>query len=244
MSSAPCPDDRRDGLAWLFSTPATVLEPVLPGPGQDRATLERWHAEGLLSAVAGGVYLALPWAGLPVARCGALRTLLRSGAVVAMSSAVWARGGPGRRPLSSTETSRGARDRDDHQVDLLLPACAGRVRPREGVRTRQLAFGPADVEHRHGVPLTQPVRTAVDLVMWGTDRDQDALDWLWAHEVTTRQVRDDLSRRATSPWTFRGLEVLARVRRGEDAPLAAVPLTDPVTVWADGRDALSPNVSR
>lgn len=233
-----------DGLAWLLATRRpTALEPFLTGPGQDRASLERWHAEGLIHPVAGGVYLARAWSGLPSARCAALRLLLRPGAVVGMASAVWARGGPGRRP-PPPDAGRNVQDRDDHDVDVIVPGRPGHSRPREGVRARQLALGPEDVERCHGTPLTTPLRTTVDLLMWGTDRDQDALDWLWSHGVGPLRVRDDLRGRPSSPWTARALDVLSRVRRRQVAPLASVPLTDPVTVWARGRDALSLNASQ
>jgi hypothetical protein len=101
-----------------------------------------------------------------------------------------------------------------------------------------------EVEHWYGVPMTHPLRTAVDLLMWGTDRDQDALDWLWRGGVDPAAAQTDLSARRSSVWTVRGLDVLELSTRGEPAPLAAVPLNDPATVWAQGRDALSPNASR
>ena len=132
-------------------------------------------------------------------------------------------------------------DRDEHEVDLLLPPQAGRSRTRDGVRTRRLPFRDDEVEHVHGVPLTRPLRAAVDLVMWGTERDQPALDWLWRNGVDPSAVRADLSTRRSNAWTVRGLAVLARVGTDDAHPLAAHPLTDPATVWALGRNGLSRN---
>lgn len=235
------------GLRWLLPRGGSMLDPIVPGPGHGAAVLARWQHEGLVRPLVDGVYLAAPWADVPVARCAALALLLRTAGAIGMASSVWARGGPGRRPVErrfgTERDGEGARDRDAHEVDLLLPAVAGRSRTREGVRTRRLRVRPDEVEDRHGVPLTRPVRTAVDLAMWGTGRDQDALDWLWCHGVATAAVRAELAGRRSNAWTVRALDVLARVDLADPSPLAAVPLTDPATVWAHGRDVFSPNAS-
>lgn len=232
------------GLQWLLPSVRSLLEPIVPGPEHRAAVLARWHRDGLVHPLVDDVYVAAPWARVPAARCAAMALLLREGGAIGMASSVWARGGPGRAPLETIRPPEGVHDRDDHEVDLLLPPQAGRSRTRDGVRTRRLPFRDDEIEHLHGVPLTRRLRTAVDLVMWGTERDQAALDWLWRGGVEPDAVRADLSARRSNAWIVRGLRVLARVRADEVAPLAAEPLTDPATTWARNRNGLSRNASR
>lgn len=222
-------------LDWLLPSAPSRLRPFVAGPLLPPAVLERWCQEGMLHAVVDGLYLVATWSGAPAARCAALEVLLRTDAVVGMASAVWARGGPGRRPPTPDER-RGGPDRDGHEIDLLVPPRNGRSWQRDGVRTRRLAVRDDEVEQLLGVPVTTPVRTAADLVVWGSDRDQEALDWLWRRGTEPAAVRAELVGRTSTRWNARGLQVLRAVEAGTPAPLRTLPLVDPVTTWSRARD--------
>jgi hypothetical protein len=80
------------------------------------------------------------------------------------------------------------------------------------------------VEVVHGTPLTTEVRTAADLVLWGTGRDDDALAWCWAHGTDPAEVAEDLGARGPVPGIARAGRVLRAARAGAPSPLGRYPL--------------------
>lgn len=191
---------------------AAAAWPVLvPGTTEPAAVLRlRWQL-GELARVVDDLYLPAdlePW---PLARCAALREVLRPGWAVGLSASVWARGGPGRAPHPAAH--------DAHDVDVLAPPATA-LRVADGVRVRLVRVPASGVERVHGVEVTTLVRTAADLALWGTGRDDDALAWVWDRGTDPADVVDDLVARGPVPGLARAARVLRAVRCGTTRPLA------------------------
>lgn len=197
-------------------SPAGVV--LLAGHDGHPAVLRRRCVDGELVRVVDDVYLPADLAPWPVARAWAVRTLLRADLIAGLATSVWCRGGPGRTPRPPDDVHAGACT-DAHEVDLLGPPELG-ARGREGVRLRLVPLAGADVERVHGAPVTTPARTAADLVLWGTGRDDAALAWLWEHGTDPAVVAEDLTSRGPVPGLTRAGRVLRAVRRGDPAPLS------------------------
>ena len=205
-------------MTVLDAADAVVL---VPGGAEPAAVLRRRAADGELFRVVDGVYLPADLALWPPARCAATRLLQRLGLVAGLATAVWCRGGPGRNPGHGAP----AHDRctDDHEVDLLgPPELSGRS--RDGVRLRLVPLRHDEVEHVHGTPVTSAVRTAADLVLWGTGRDDAALAWCWEHGTDPAAVAEDLAGRGPVPGIARAARVLRAARSGVPVPLQRFPL--------------------
>lgn len=195
------------------SRTAPAAWPVLaPGDVEPAAVLRRRWQLGELVRVVDDLYLPVdlePW---PVARSAALRELLRPGWAVGLAAAVWARGGPGR-------TGAPAGPLDGHEVDLLAPPATA-LRVPDGVRVRLVRVPACAVERVHGVEVTTLTRTAADLALWGTGRDDAALAWVWGRGTDPADVVDDLVARGPVPGLARAARVLRAVRGGATRPLA------------------------
>lgn len=210
---------RADGAPWqnravpTSSRTAPAVWPVLaPGGAEPAAVLRRRWQLGELARVVDDLYLPVdlePW---PVARSAALRELLRPGWVAGLAASVWARGGPGR-------AGAPAGPHDAHDVDVLAPPATA-VRVADGVRVRLVRVPASAVERVHGVDVTTLVRTAADLALWGTGRDDDVLAWVWARGTDPADVVDDLVARGPVPGLARAARVLRAVRSGAREPLA------------------------
>ncbi len=176
----------------------------------------RWQL-GELVRVVDDLYLPAdlePW---PVARCHAVRQVLRPGWAAGLASSVWARGGPGRSPAPHAP-------QDAHDLDVLAPPAAA-LRVPDGVRVRLVRVPARAVEQVHGVAVTTLVRTAADLALWGTGRDDAALAWVWGRGTDPADVVDDLVARGPVPGLARAARVLRAVRAGAQNPLAAAALS-------------------
>lgn len=200
------------------TTTALAAWPVLvPGAAEPAAVLRRRWQVGELARVVDDLYLPVdlePW---PVARCAALRQVLRPGWAVGLAAAVWARGGPGR-------TGPPAAAHDAHDLDVLAPPAAA-LRVPDGVRVRLVRVPTPALERVHGVAATTLTRTAADLVLWGTGRDDAALAWVWGRGTDPADVVDDLVARGPVPGLARAARVLRAVRAGASRPLAAAALS-------------------
>jgi hypothetical protein len=197
-------------------SPAGVV--LLAGRDEHPAVLRSRCAAGELVRVVDGVYLPADLAAWPVARARAVRTLLRADLVAGLATSVWCRGGPGRTPREPDVEHAGACT-DAHELDLLAPPDLG-ARGRDGVRLRLVPLAGDEVERIHGSPATTAVRTAADLVLWGTGRDDAALAWLWEHGTDPAAVAEDLTARGPVPGLTRAGRVLRAARAGEPAPLS------------------------
>jgi len=199
--------------AW-FSTVVVV-------PGAEPAGVLRQRCrDGHLTQVVDGLYLPAdlePW---PLARSAALASLLRVDWVGGLATAVWCRGGPGRTPPAADPDEGTAGDH--HAIDVLAPPSAG-TRPRPGLRLRLVPLARDEVEVVHGAPVTTAVRTAADLALWGTGRDDLALAWLWEHGTDPACVAEDLTARGPVRGLPRAARVLGAVRAGHPTPLARHP---------------------
>ncbi len=196
---------------------------LAPGPGQGRAVLALLCQQGALTCVADEVYLPTHQLSWPVARCDALRLLLRPGWVGGLSTAVWARGGPGR---SASQHARDGSHGPDHMVDILVPPGTGPRKPRAGLRLRQTRVLPSDTETVHGVQVSTLGRTTTDLLLWGSGRDDPALAWLWARGVDPVEIARLLAARGRVAGRHRAARVLDLVASGCGNPLARAPVDD------------------
>ncbi len=206
----------------ISTGPASLA--LAPGPGQGRAVLTLLCRQGALTQVADEVYLPTHQLAWPVARCDALRLLVRPGWVVGLSTSVWARGGPGR---SAGGPAPDGRHGPDHMIDLLVPPGTGPRRHRTGLRLRQTRVLPDDAENVHGVWVSTLGRAAADLLLWGSGRDDPALAWLWARGVDPAQTWQHLVARGRVAGRHRAALVLELVASGCDDPLARAPVDDP-----------------
>lgn len=207
--------------------PAAFPAGVVVVPGTEPAGVLRQRCrDGHLVRVVDGLYLPAdlePW---PLARAAALRTLLRVDWVGGLTTSVWCRGGPGRssRAVDPDDRVTG----DDHEVDVLAPPSVG-TRPRSGLRLRLVPVSRDEIEVVHGVPVTTAVRTAADLMLWGSWRDDAALTWLWGRGTDPAAVAEDLTARGPVRGLPRAARVLAAVRAGHPSPLARHPASRGVT---------------
>jgi len=200
----------------LVRSPAGVV--LVGGRDEPSAVLRSRCTDGELVRVVDDVYLPADLAPWPVARSWAVRALLRADLVAGLATSVWCRGGPGRTPRPVEAAHAGACT-DAHEVDLLGPPELG-ARGRDGVRLRLVPLLAADVEQVHGAAATTTERTAADLVLWGTGRDDAALAWLWEHGTDPAAVAEDLTARGPVPGLARAGRVLRAVRAGDPAPLS------------------------
>ncbi len=195
---------------WLSpSLPPDTASLVLGvGPGSSRHWLESMHRDGLLVPVGTEHYLRADAVNWPQARLLALRLSLPPRAVVGLSTAVWAMGGPG-----------GCQRR---LVVIVPPSTT--VRPPVGVRVHRLALPPDEVIGRGGVRLTCPVRTAADLALWGGHADGPALLWLLEEVgVSASAAWRSIRRRGRLPGLRRAGSALRRARSGDPDPFGGLP---------------------
>ena len=118
------------------------------------AVLRRRWQLGELVRVVDDLYLPADLEAWPVARCHAVRQVLRPGWSAGLASSVWARGGPGRSPADHVP-------HDAHDLDVLAPPAAA-LRVPDGVRVRLVRVPAGAVEQVHGVAVTTLTRTAAE----------------------------------------------------------------------------------
>ncbi len=169
--------------------------------GLGRGMVDRWLATGRLHPLQRGVYLV----GHPVAPSWAPETaaVLASGpgAVLSHRSAAMAWG------LCAAA--------EDEPIDLTVCGRDGGRRP--GVRMRRSrAWDPEDLSRRHGLPVSAPARTLVDLA---AEVSPERLERLWS-EADRRGVviRPQLDRAIARRPSFRGSAALARLIRSVGEP--------------------------
>jgi very-short-patch-repair endonuclease len=101
----------------------------------------------------------------------------------------------------SAATLWGIRDRDGRDVDVIAP----RDRKRPGIRLRRIVLPADEVTSHHGIPVTTPARTLLDLA--------EVLD---RHQLE-RAMNETEYRRLTSPLSLDALLTRHRGRRGTAA---------------------------
>ncbi len=163
--------------------------------GVSRRQLRTLLGRGLVRRVLHGVYAAAQAPDDLAARAAALRLVVSPSAVVTDRSAAWL-----------------------HGLDLLAPGRHGGGPPltayqRPGTRARrsdvesgERQLRPEDVVELHGIPVTSPLRTALDLgrSLWRPDA-LAALDQFLAHGVTRAELADGVRR-------FRGHRGVVQLR--------------------------------
>ncbi len=139
----------------LFSgQPFTTTDAL--AAGVSRRELARLRSTGVLRPVLFGVYVDARSPDDPSTRAAALARVLPAGAVVCRRSAAWLYGVDGLEP---------GREHDLPQLDAAVPVGHSPVR-RAGVHGVVEPLTETDVAVVGGIPVTTPLRTAVDLARW------------------------------------------------------------------------------
>jgi len=163
--------------------------------GLGREWVRHRLATGWLRRMHRGVYLVGPLES-PLSRPMAAVLAAGDGAVLSHHSAaaLWGLGPPRDEPVHVSVV-----DRD--------------VRSRAGVRVHRSATHPADITHRHGIRVTAPARTLLDLAPHLTQRDLDrAIEHAQIHHLASTHSLGEQFRRYPK---HRGTAALRRATRSD-----------------------------
>lgn len=186
---------------------SSVVSAPLVHRAVDRVS-RRWNdamvRDGLLVEVALGYYLRADAVDWPLARRLLLSQALPDGTVAALSTAVWAHGGPAPR-------------RDTPLHAIARPGTGQRT--ATGLSVHRFQLSAEHVQVLDGLAVTTRVRTAADLAFYGSGVDEAAFAWVM-QGVRPSDVWQVARARGRGAHRSRVVEVLSLHREGHAAPLA------------------------